>query len=79
MAILRRTVQYPLPTKRRNQGFTLEEIERKPDDTIFELYFKGAHTGRRFSKLWLTEQGIDNACQQFIEELNTAIASSKEA
>lgn len=52
-----------------NQGFSLQKVEQRPDGAIFELFFKGASTKKRFSELWTTSEGIQESCRQFINQL----------
>lgn len=58
-----------------NQGFSLEEVGQTPNGTIFEIYFKDAPTGIRFSELWATEDGIRNACRQYLLRLNNVVGA----
>jgi hypothetical protein len=56
-----------------DEGFSLELVEYRPGDSIFEIYFKGAPTKRRFSELWTTPEDVRKACKQFKEGFNEPV------
>jgi hypothetical protein len=71
MISINHTIEQAILGEYAEQGFSLQEVERRSDDVIYEIYFKGASTKKRFSELWATTEGIREACRQFLNQLGT--------
>ena len=63
------TINRAMLGKYADMGLELKEVGYTADGITYELYFKGEPTGRRFSELWATTEGLKEACRQFLKGL----------